>query len=59
METKVASGGQPKRVGKWTLSQLRQTDGRYKNKIKIQKKYIKIKIHLYLGKTQNTKKQKI
>uniref|UniRef100_A0A915LIA3 Calponin n=1 Tax=Meloidogyne javanica TaxID=6303 RepID=A0A915LIA3_MELJA len=27
METKVASGGQPKRVGKWTLSQLRQTDG--------------------------------
>jgi hypothetical protein len=27
METKVSGGGQPKRVGKWTLSQLRQTDG--------------------------------
>lgn len=27
METKVASGAQPKRVGRWTLAQLRQTDG--------------------------------
>jgi len=27
METKVAGQGQPKRVGRWTLSQLRQTDG--------------------------------
>lgn len=28
METKVAGGGAaPKRVGRWTLSQLRQTDG--------------------------------
>lgn len=27
METKVSSGLQPKRVGRWTLAQLRQTDG--------------------------------
>lgn len=27
METKVSSGAQPKRVGRWTLAQLRQTDG--------------------------------
>lgn len=28
METKVSGqGAQPKRVGRWTLSQLRQTDG--------------------------------
>ena len=27
METKVSGQGQPKRVGRWTLAQLRQTDG--------------------------------
>ncbi|KAK6041866.1 calponin family repeat-containing domain protein [Cooperia oncophora] len=27
METKVTGQGQPKRVGRWTLAQLRQTDG--------------------------------
>lgn len=27
METRVAGQGQPKRVGRWTLAQLRQTDG--------------------------------
>ncbi|TKR96778.1 hypothetical protein L596_010751 [Steinernema carpocapsae] len=27
METKVTGQGQPKRVGRWSLAQLRQTDG--------------------------------
>ncbi|KHN71217.1 Calponin -like protein OV9M [Toxocara canis] len=31
METRVAGQGQPKRVGRWTLEQLRQTDGKLQN----------------------------
>ncbi|VDN39258.1 unnamed protein product [Gongylonema pulchrum] len=27
METRVAGQGQPKKVGRWSLAQLRQTDG--------------------------------